>query len=76
MEALGLYRSTARGEAGPTSDIDLLLTLRPGSLSHFELAALQAELERLLGHPVDLTTTPISNPFLAREIEHDLVGVF
>ena len=76
VERMGLYGSTARGEATASSDIDLLLTLRPQSLSLFELAGLQAELEQLLGQPVDLTTTPITNPFLAREINRDLIGVF
>jgi len=76
IERLGLYGSTARGEATVSSDIDLLLTLRPQSLSLFDLVGLQEELEQLLGHPVDLTTTPVTNPFLAREINRDLIGVF
>ncbi len=76
VEAVGLYGSTARGEAGPASDIDLLLTLRPFSLSLIDLVTLKDELERLLGGPVDLTTAPVTNPFLAREINRDLIGVF
>jgi hypothetical protein len=76
VERLGLYGSTARGEATPSSDIDLLLSLRPQSMSLFELAGLQEELEQLLGQTVDLTTTPITNPFLAREINRDLIGIF
>ncbi len=76
VEKLGLYGSSARGEATAQSDVDLLLTLRPQSLSLFELVALKEELEAVLGQPVDLTTTPITNPFLAREIARDLIGVF
>jgi predicted nucleotidyltransferase len=76
VEKLGLYGSTARGEATALSDIDLLLTLRPRSLSLLDLVALQEEFEALLGQPVDLTTTPITNPYLAREIARDMIGVF
>jgi len=73
---LGLDGSTARGEATALSDVDLLLSLRPRNISLFELAGLQEELEQLLCRAVDLTTTPITNPFLAREINQDLIGFF
>jgi hypothetical protein len=76
VERVGLYGSTARGEATASSDVDLLLSLCPRSISLFELAGLQEELEQLLGRTVDLTTTPITNPFLAREINHDLIVIF
>jgi predicted nucleotidyltransferase/DNA-binding XRE family transcriptional regulator len=48
-----LFGSAARGTAGPRSDIDLLIDLEPGR-TLFDLAALRAELERLLETTVDV----------------------
>lgn len=50
------WRSSARsrGDAGPDSDVDLLYARVPGNdlgMGYFELLA---DLERLLGHHVDL----------------------
>jgi predicted nucleotidyltransferase len=46
----------ARGEAGEDSDIDLLIDLGQGR-TLFDLAAMHAELEDLLGMPIDVVTT-------------------
>jgi predicted nucleotidyltransferase len=48
-----VFGSVVRGEDDATSDIDLLVDLAPGA-DLFDLAALDVELERLLGHPVDI----------------------
>ena len=45
----------ARGESGPDSDVDLLVSLEPDR-TLFDLARLRAELERILEAPVDLVT--------------------
>jgi predicted nucleotidyltransferase len=50
---LRLFGSAARGTAGPDSDVDLLVDLDPGR-TLFDLAALRAELEHLLGTSVDV----------------------
>jgi predicted nucleotidyltransferase len=50
-----LIGSVARGEAGPASDVDLLVDLEQGR-SLLEHAALILELERLLGCKVDVAT--------------------
>ena len=53
---VSVFGSVARGDAGPHSDVDLLVdTGDPQSL--FEQAALQNELEDLLGCPVHVLTT-------------------
>ena len=53
---VSVFGSVARGDAGPHSDVDLLVdTGDPQSL--FEQAALQSELEDLLGCPVHVLTT-------------------
>jgi predicted nucleotidyltransferase len=53
---LRVFGSVARGDAGPGSDLDVLVDMddRRGLL---EQAALQNELEDLLGCPVHVTTT-------------------
>ena len=50
-----LFGSVARGDAGPSSDIDLLVTV-PKGISLFDLADMQAQLEELLDAPVHLLT--------------------
>jgi uncharacterized protein len=76
VEAIGLFGSVARGDASAQSDVDLLLTLRPLSFSLLDLASLQRELSALFGRDADLTTTPLSNPYLRELVERDLVAVF
>ena len=50
-----VFGSVLRGEAGPESDIDLLIDLEAGR-SLLEHAALLLELEDLLGRKVDVVT--------------------
>lgn len=50
-----VFGSALRGEAGPGSDIDLLIDLEAGR-SFLEHAALLLELEDLLGRKVDVVT--------------------
>jgi uncharacterized protein len=50
-----IFGSVARGEAGPESDVDVLVDLEPGR-SLLDHAALLLELEALLGCPVDVVT--------------------
>jgi predicted nucleotidyltransferase len=50
-----VFGSVARGEAGPGSDIDLLVDMEEGR-SLLDLAAIHLELEDLLGFPVEIGT--------------------
>ncbi len=50
-----VFGSTARGDVGPESDIDLLVNLEPGR-SLLDLGALLMDLQDLLGCPVDVVT--------------------
>ena len=50
-----VYGSVARGEAGPDSDIDLLVDMGDGR-SLLDLAGLHLELEDLLGFQVEIGT--------------------
>ncbi len=53
---LEVFGSFARNEAGPESDLDLLVTFEPGARVGLEFIALKEELEVLFGRRVDLLT--------------------
>lgn len=53
---LDLFGSRARGEAGPDSDVDLLVTFEDGHTPGLAFVTLADELEACFGHQVDLLT--------------------
>ena len=56
IERLELIGSFARGDAGPESDVDVLVTFKPGVRIGLEFVRLKEELEALFGREVDLLT--------------------
>ncbi|QTX05127.1 nucleotidyltransferase family protein [Agromyces archimandritae] len=56
-----LFGSVARGEAGPGSDVDLLVDPEDGA-SLFDLAQFEIDLEHLLEHPVDVVSSRALDP--------------
>jgi predicted nucleotidyltransferase/DNA-binding XRE family transcriptional regulator len=54
-ESVSVFGSVARGEDRYDSDIDLLMSFRPGT-DLFDVAELNAELEALLGTKVDIVS--------------------
>ncbi len=75
VRVLGIFGSYARGEAGPTSDVDLLIELeRPLG---WELVDVKTYLEGLLGRRVDLITLGAlrKRPRLKRAIQENLLRV-
>jgi predicted nucleotidyltransferase len=61
-----IFGSIARGEDRPDSDIDLLVVFDEGA-SLFDLVGLGQELERLLGHRIDIVSeTGGDDDFLTR----------
>ncbi len=51
-----VFGSTARGDAGPDSDVDILLDVDPARVrSIFAMGRIQASLQAWLGHAVDVT---------------------
>ena len=76
IDTLYLFGSFARDQARPTSDIDLLVSLSADTISLIGLIDVKQTLEQQLGRDVDITTLPLTNPFLRAEIDRDSVRVF
>jgi len=62
-----VFGSVVRGEEGPDSDIDLLVTMEKGR-SYFDLVGLWQDLEELLGRKVDVVTDGGLSPYLKDRI--------
>ena len=74
VSTLALFGSVARDEAGPESDVDLLVAFE--WRAHFRaFMGLQFALEELLGAKVDLVTVKALRPFTMQFIENDLIDV-
>jgi uncharacterized protein len=80
VKRLELFGSAARGDFDPLkSDLDLLVEFRsydtPGIADQW--FGLQEDLERLLGHKVDLTSLrAASNPYFLRVVDRDKVALY
>jgi predicted nucleotidyltransferase len=59
--SIALFGSVARGEAGPRSDVDLLVDV-DDEVTLFGLSRIKHHLEDLLGMPVDLVTSDALRP--------------
>jgi len=55
VQEISIFGSVARGEAGPDSDVDVLVELGPG-IGLFEYIGIRDRLAEILGRPVDLGT--------------------
>ncbi len=69
-----VFGSTARGEAGPESDVDLLVDMEPGR-TLLDLIALRREASALLGVDVDIATPDTLREAVLREAQRDAVPV-
>ena len=74
---LSLFGSTARGEGGPSSDVDLAAIFSDDSrLTALDFVGVMQRLEQILGVPVDLVSEPARKARLQAEIDRDRVRVF
>ncbi len=73
IRELSQFGSSARGEARPDSDIDLLVEYQPDAeWSLLDTARLREELAELFGRPVDLVRERnITNPYRLASIRRD-----
>ncbi len=74
---LSLFGSIARGEAGPKSDIDLLIEVDPEARFGLrDLLDLREELGEPLGRPIDFAFGGEMRSWLHDWIEDDRIGIF
>ena len=71
---LALFGSTARDEAAPDSDIDILVSFN-GPADFDRIFGVEFYLEDLLGRPVDVVTQQAVRPELRPYIEAEAVRV-
>jgi excisionase family DNA binding protein len=71
-ENLRVFGSVARGDASDTSDIDLLVDLKPHA-SVYDLSGLCVELENLLGVPVDVVPARSLKPEIRERVLSEAV---
>lgn len=72
---LGLFGSLARGEAGPDSDVDLLVKFDDhNNIGLFELDRVQRDLEMRFGRKVDLVTK--LNKYIQPEAAKDMKTLY
>ncbi|MGE0643721.1 MAG: nucleotidyltransferase family protein [Nitrospira sp.] len=67
-----VFGSLARGEAGPSSDIDLLVQMEEGR-SLLDLIELSQELESVLRRKVDILTDDGLSPYLKERIQAEAI---
>jgi predicted nucleotidyltransferase len=72
---IGIFGSYARGEAGPESDLDLLVDFSERK-SLLTLVRIQRELSEALGLKVDLLTENAISPHLIDRIKSELRIIF
>lgn len=74
---LSLFGSTARGDAGPGSDIDLLVAFDDmRRLSLLDVIHVENEIADLLGERVDLLVEGTLKPYVRENVERDMVRAF
>ena len=74
VKSLALFGSVARDEAGPESDVDVLISTSR-QIDLFDLAAIHLRLEDILSSRVDPATEVGPRPRYRERIERDLVHV-
>jgi hypothetical protein len=73
VRELALFGSTARGEARPDSDVDLLVTFTPEAVwDLFDIVDLREALGTMFHCPVDVVEAPsIRNPYRRAMIDRE-----
>jgi len=71
---LSLFGSVLREDFGPDSDIDVLVEFEPSvSVTYFDMAQMQFELEELLGRTVDLLTPKALSRYFRDDVLREAV---
>src|SRR5246127_339054 len=76
VQHLYLFGSTARGEAGEDSDVDLFFDYEKGKLGLFGLMEVNEQTSRILGRKADIMTRDCLHKVLRARIEASALQVF
>ncbi|MBP3835147.1 MAG: nucleotidyltransferase domain-containing protein [Prevotella sp.] len=76
VEKAWVFGSFSRGEEHEGSDVDILISLVPGTRLGLKFFAMNLELEQLLNRPVDLVIEGDLLPFAEKTVNHDKVLVY
>ena len=76
VKSISVFGSAVRGEAGPESDVDILVEFNPDArIGFFAFARLQRSLSAVLGKPVDLVTPDALHKTMKSRILEEAVHV-
>ncbi len=75
VTSVALFGSVARDEAGPDSDVDILIEHKRG-LTLLDLGRIQNMLDAWIGRKVDLVTRPALHPAIRRRILEEAVDAW
>jgi uncharacterized protein len=74
VRSVSVFGSVIRGQAGPGSDIDVLVEFEPDAhVGLFAFVRLRRVLEEQLGRPVDLVTPEALHPRMREQILNEAV---
>jgi predicted nucleotidyltransferase len=76
VEHLYLFGSTARGQAGEDSDVDLFFDYQKGKFGLFDLMDVRERTSSILGRKADIMTRDSLHKMLRERIEISAVSVF
>lgn len=72
---VGVFGSTARGEAGPDSDVDVLVEFAPQVLPGFGFFRLERDLAAIFERPVDLVTIDGLHRLMERQVMREVTYI-
>ncbi len=75
VRSIALFGSHARGEAGPESDVDLVIEFEEGAVTWEVYNELLDYLEALLGRGVDVVSLAQLKPRLRGYVEREMIRV-
>lgn len=73
IQTAWLFGSFSRGEETPDSDVDILVTLIPGTRLGLGWFGMICDLENLIGRNVDLVMEEDLLPFASESVHHDKI---
>jgi len=75
VKKIAIFGSYVRGEAGPESDIDIIIEFK-GRKSLLDIVGIEQDLSEALGIKVDLLTEKSISPYLIDRIRKEMVVIY